>query len=46
MPFKSKSRMLAYARKWRREHPTYMRDYGRRYYVPKTGRRVGARVAK
>lgn len=25
--------MLKYARQWRRKHPTYMRDYGRKYYA-------------
>jgi hypothetical protein len=31
MPFKSKARMRAYTKRWRKKRPTYMRDYGRAY---------------
>jgi hypothetical protein len=32
MPFTDKEKMRAYAKRWRKKHPTYMRDYGKRYY--------------
>lgn len=30
MPYKGAKKRLAYARRWRRAHPNYMRDYARR----------------
>ena len=32
MPFADKEKMRRYAKQWRKSHPTYMRDYGKRYY--------------
>lgn len=34
MPFKSAKKQRAYAQKWRRKNPTYMRDYYRRFVCP------------
>jgi hypothetical protein len=31
MPYKSKRKRLAYAKRWRRAHPYYSRDYMRTY---------------
>lgn len=31
MPYKSKAKLRAYLRRWRRKHPSYMLEYGRRY---------------
>ncbi len=32
MPFASPAKRRKYAKKWRFEHPFYMRKYGRQYY--------------
>ena len=31
MPFKSKTKMRRYLKRWRKRHPNYMADYGRKY---------------